>query len=406
MLNFKDTLSIINSANDDTHHSVINRDLSSHDIAFAESSIYSDTIIKINELADDRLNASIKLYRTIHENDSDIAILESFSEYYAQASDIIKESMRFMEDKLDEFDDYMRNFISNDKNIQAHREKLKNNIKFYKDDGTHEDYTYVINGDIPNKSALRLFDANLFTNVISPQVNDLSVNSFRQAIEAIDIEQDYRKFRGAILGTNDELSISEFGRAVFRAFRNNSHEEKLIIDTESAKNIIEEWFDYSYVSRGLHAELKAISNAFDNILNQIAKVSKNNNNMDLATFTGLLPGDIEVEYVDGHEIDNYAKILPGDLMLQIDSFCKIKLDQLQMYTNIVIMVFSAKLDAIKAKYEQNRMIILDICRALDNPAIYQIDFDSSITKPNNVNSMTDKQILRSVENDIRELKNQ
>jgi len=64
--------------------------------------------------------------------------------------------------------------------------------------------------------------------------------------------------------------------------------------------------------------------------------------------------------------------LSGDMMLQLDLFCKLKLDQLQKYTDTIALAFSAKMDAIKEIVEQNRMVLIKVCEYMDKPQVYNI----------------------------------
>lgn len=344
-------------------------------LAWAESA-FTNAVSAMNDKNSAITEAKLTLYKSLAEATNTSTMLEAFSDYHVQASEIIKEFSRFMEEGLDNFISSMEDFIDADKVIEDHKSALTKDIKFYEDGGSHRGYNFIILKDIPNLSALQQFDANLFYNILGPGVNDLSVQSMKQSIEAIDLEPKYRQFRGAVLGRpNDEVSENEYPTLLFRVFRNNNlDEESIKITTQTVKNIVELWFGFNDIKKELKSSLKSINDAFDSIIDNIIKVTNNNNGMTVQAFTNLLPGDINVEYIDGKEFDNYAKNMPGELMLQFDTFCKVKLDELQKYSDIICLAFTAKLDAIKAMYGQNRIILHDVCRAIDNPEYQQYEY--------------------------------
>ena len=68
--------------------------------------------------------------------------------------------------------------------------------------------------------------------------------------------------------------------------------------------------------------------------------------------------------------------MPSNMMIQLDIYCKAKLDQLQKYSDIACMAFMAKLDAVKDSYAQDRAILLKAVELLDKPDVY-----GDVTKP-------------------------
>ena len=57
-------------------------------------------------------------------------------------------------------------------------------------------------------------------------------------------------------------------------------------------------------------------------------------------------------------------------MVQLDMFCKLKLDQLQKYTDIACMALMAKMDAMKDSIRQNHILLLDCVEVLTHPNNY------------------------------------
>ena len=65
--------------------------------------------------------------------------------------------------------------------------------------------------------------------------------------------------------------------------------------------------------------------------------------------------------------------MSADTMLQLDIYCKAKLDQLQKYTDITCLAFMAKLDALKAMHRQDRNILMSAVDVIEKPENYGYD---------------------------------
>ena len=63
--------------------------------------------------------------------------------------------------------------------------------------------------------------------------------------------------------------------------------------------------------------------------------------------------------------------ISADMMVQLDLFCKLKLDQLQKYTDILCMALTAKADAIFNSIQQNALVLIDCIQTMkENPSEY------------------------------------
>ena len=362
MINFKDSVEIIKEDN-------INYDFNLQNEIYSyinESMFISVTNAAIRK-QNGLLESRIKLLEDLK---ADKPLLESFSDYYTSSHELVKEFVDFLDDKIEDFISYMQQFIKSDKVIEEHKDTLQKGLKNYNDEGSRPGFKYTIDIDVPNTIALTRFDENLFRPVVDTNTNDLSVKYLKDSMKYINLDQDFRKFRGSLLGKDKEYSETEFAKTLYRIFRNDKsiEEERLKIDTDFAKEMIDKWFNFNEVSDELFNHFKSFVNVFNNILDKISICVKNNKRSALDTFTQLLPGDINVDYIDGVDSDNYAKIMPGELQAQLDIFCKLKLDQLQAYTDFICLAFSAKMDAIKCMYEQYRLSLLDICQTIDDPS--------------------------------------
>jgi hypothetical protein len=133
------------------------------------------------------------------------------------------------------------------------------------------------------------------------------------------------------------------------------------------KNMAEVWFGFNEIKSSLKEDLNVIKNSYEAILKKISTISKNNSGLSIGAFTSLLPGDVGVEKIDGHYIDKSGAMMSSNMMLELDVYCKAKLDQLHKYTDIILMAMTAKMDAIKDMYMEYRACLYDAIEVLDNP---------------------------------------
>ena len=331
---------------------------------------FSSSIKIIKKMNEAFTNYKIAMYKTLSFAESNQMLLESFTDYYVQAESIISDAIKFLENKMESFFNTMEAFIAENKAIIEHKKALLEEIKHYQDD-SRELHTFTIDNNTPNIGALENFNASLFEELFKPQITDFNAESISRTVGATELEEDYKRFRSNILNLADEnISEQEFARALYRVFRNNNGMEDANITEVEIKNMAEVWFGFNEIKSSLKEDLNAIKNSYEAILKKISTISKNNSGLSIGAFTSLLPGDVGVEKIDGHDIDKSGAMMSSNMMLELDVYCKAKLDQLHKYTDIILMAMTAKMDAIKDMYMEYRACLYDAIEVLDNPTSY------------------------------------
>ena len=341
-------------------------------------------------------NNKIAFYEMAKDSMSNTPLLlESFSDYYMQADAVIGKFIKFLRVKLDTFFDSMERFIDSNEVINSHKKDL-DNIVNYNDDSV-EGYMYTIDDNTPNMGALDAFNASLFDRLFKPTITDYSTEQIRDTITSMDLEAEYEKFRGSLINIEDTLDEKEFINRLYKVYRNDDlSTRKIDIDAKKIKTVADEWFNFNAVKSELNRQFKHMENSYEIILNKISKVCKNNNGLTIHAFNSIMPGDARIDKIDGKTVDTQGMMMSSDMMLQLDIYCKAKIDQLQKYTDYTCMAFCAKMDAIKAKYNQYRVILLNAIDVLDHPAEYY-DATKRINKPTNV-----EEIISSKDDNIDE----
>ena len=353
---FRGTLSVIKARSidevqDNTKRLAVNMD---------ESTFVSgiNAVIEKNQSYNE---AKLNLYKALAESATDVAIVhEGFTDYVAQASDITEEFLKFIGSKIEERCAMIDDFIASNKLIADWKKELSE-IKSYNDD-SREGYQYTFSEDIPNVSVLDRFNESLFEELVQDQWTDLSVESIQSIIASANLEADYRKVRAGVIGFDESVGLTEveFEGALHAVYRNGKGSVELRITEDSIKSIVEKWFNHKqYYNTCLKNDMTKLMQSVEKVMDRIESVCRSNNGLTIAAFTNLLPGDCRVQKIDGKDVDLQGMRISADMMVQLDLFCKLKLDQLQKYTDILCMALTAKADAMFSAVQQNAIILTD-----------------------------------------------
>lgn len=335
-----------------------------------EESYFVSSIDFLTKLNENFINNKIKLYKALSESSGDNhMILESFSDYFVQTSTILSKALKFIEIKMDNFNDNMESFIKANELIKEYKSKLE---EYKMDCRDFEDmYIFNLKENIPDFSIINRYCDSLFDDLFKASVTDLSADAVKQVIVNMELEKDYDRFRAELIGIEGEVYASEFAGALYKLF--HGPREEITIKNPEYQEIVDRFFKYADVKAELKESYNTIKTSFDKIEKKVSDICKNNNNLTVSAFTKLMPGDLQIKKIDGSDINAEGIMMSGDMMIQLDIYCKAKIDQLQKYTDFIIMAFTAKMDAYKDRFMQDRAVILS---ALDDIK-YQLNKEES-----------------------------
>ena len=335
-----------------------------------EESYFVSSIDFLTKLNESFINNKIKLYKALSESSGDDnVILESFSDYFVQTSTILSKALKFIEIKMNNFNDNMESFIKANELIKEYKSKLE---EYKMDCRDFEDmYIFNLKENIPDFSIINRYCDSLFDDLFKASVTDLSADAVKQVIVNMELEKDYDRFRAELIGIEGEVYASEFAGALYKLF--HGPREEITIKNPEYQEIVDRFFKYADVKAELKESYNTIKSSFDKIEKKVSDVCKNNNNLTVSAFTKLMPGDLQIKKIDGSYINAEGIMMSGDMMIQLDIYCKAKIDQLQKYTDFIIMAFTAKMDAYKDRFMQDRAVILS---ALDDIK-YQLNKEES-----------------------------
>lgn len=320
-----------------------------------EESYFASAVSFIKECNKEITDNKLTLYRNISEATTQGVVLESFSDFFIKAKDIIDKFLKFIKSLFQRFINTVMKMVSSDKYITKNKKKL--------DDFKPEDnfnfngYKYTFSPNVPLASAALSYNNNLFDKLYASGTNGvLTTTGVRDVVNSLDFEEDYNNFRAQVIGKEGSISVSEFSEELFKVFRNGELDtDKFEVSRTEVMRSLDRFESYKKIKSELEHERSEIEKAYDRVKKQIQEIVKRNGDMNVSAFINKLPDGNGITNVD--TVNNDGFTMSGDFMAQIDMYVKAKVDQIQEYSNIHALAYSAKLDAHKECLKQDRNLL-------------------------------------------------
>lgn len=309
----------------------------------------------IKEANQNIVDAKKDLYKSISEATDQYVVLESFSDFFSKINDIINKFIQFIKSLVTRFITHIQKLIKSDKYINSHKkefDKFKDADKF-----TMNGYTYTFDPNIPAAAASVNFNKDLFEDLYNSSKDfDFSVEGINAAIANMNNSEVYDEFRGNVLQKDSDISIGEWDTELFKVFRNdNLDTSEIEVNSTLVHKTLNRFAAFNSYKKQVEADQKRIQNDYENVKKQVKEIVRGNGNLNMSAFIERIPQDMKADI----KRNNYTNqgIITGDLMYKLDLYTKIKVDQITEFSNIHTLAFSAKLDALKESYKQDRALL-------------------------------------------------
>lgn len=314
-----------------------------------DESYFAMAVDFIKEANKEFTDCKINLYKSISEASTEAVVLESFSDFFVQIVNIIDKFTKFIISINDKALATITSFIKDDKTIKRHEKDYKE----FKNTVSIEGYKYTFDPNIPMANASVYFNQNLFEDLYKRTGDILTVDDMKEVMAAANYEEDYNKFRGAVIGKSESISGSQFGMELFKIFRNGeSNISNIEFSSTEIYDIYKRFKDYKKTLDSTRTNLRNIIKDYENIKSSVRDISNRNGDLNKSAFIKSMPGDkIKNVSTDGEDY------ITPDVMYQIDLYTKAKICQIIEYSNIHTLAFTAKLDALKESFKQDRSVL-------------------------------------------------
>ena len=316
---------------------------------------YFATAVKfVSETNRNITQAKESLYKSISEAADQYVVLESFSDFFSKINDIINKFIQFIKSLVTRFCTHIEKLIKSDKYIIKHKKDFSNFKNT--DTFTMNGYTYTFDPNIPAAAASVNFNKDLFEDLYnSSRVIDFSVESINAAIASMNDPDKFDEFRGQVLGQNADISIGDWDTELFKVFRNGELDTSEIeVDSTVVSKSLNRFTSSSSIKKQIESDQKRIQQDYENVKKQVKDIVRGNGNLNMSALIGRIPEDMKKDIKNN--ITNQG-IITGDLMYKLDLYTKVKVDQITEFSNIHTLAFSAKLDALKESYKQDRALL-------------------------------------------------
>lgn len=324
-----------------------------------EESYFATAVAFVNETNREIVETKQNLYRSISEATTQFVVLESFSDFFSKVAEIINKFIKFIKSLAARFLTHMNKIINSDKYINSHKKDFKDfrdSDKF-----TMNGYVYTFSPNVPVAAASVSFNSSLFEDLYDASgYVDLTPRGVDSAISKIDIEDSCDEFRATVLGQSSPISVGDFDTELFKVFRNDSLDtEEIEVDSLEVSKALSSFTDFSNMKKQITSDQTRIERDYEQVKKQVKDLTKRNGDLNLSAFIDRLPEDMRkaVKKERGSSDNQQGFSMSGDLMYKLDLYTKTKVDQITEFSNIHTLAFSAKLDALKESYKQDRALL-------------------------------------------------
>ena len=324
-----------------------------------DESYFATAVSFIKEANNDLMESKQNLYKSISEATTQFVVLESFSDFFSRVNDIINKFIKFIKSLTQRFLTHINKLINSDKYINSHKKDFKDfrdTDKF-----TINGYNYTFNPNIPMAAASVSFNRSLFEDLYDKSGSiDLSPNGVNTSINKIDIESSCDEFRGSVLGQSTPISVGEFDTELFKIYRDNSIDtEEIEVDSLEVSKALNRFTSFSDNKKQITNDQSKIERDYEQVKKQVKDITRRNGDLNLSAFIDRLPQEMQGNIKKSKDsTDNQQGFsMSADLMYKLDLYTKAKVDQITEFSNIHTLAFSAKLDALKESYKQDRALL-------------------------------------------------
>lgn len=325
------------------------------DSSLTESYFY-ETLKFIQETNREYDTVNKKFYRSILESDNDyIAITEAYDGFFGSIKKIIDKIIDFIKTLWGKFITSLNKFFNAEKYLMNHIDDLKH---FGPDDNfTFDGFEFTINDGCPAKSVI----SNLMGfDSVNTDKGDIDINNLNTSNPNV-IQTSYDKLiatleddwydiaRAKIIGkdTLTKVYADEYSEELFKVFRNDeSQKQELEINTSNITDYKVIFKNHKDVEKSvkktkndIDKEYESIKKGFDKAIKRIGdnysfvyKTDKDSNASDIAINNETVRKTLEL-------------------------YTKAKSDQITKLSNLHLLAFSAKLDAVKDQTRQAKQIL-------------------------------------------------
>lgn len=332
-----------------------------------ELSYMEETLNFLSEYKKEVRNCKYKFYNSISESASQEVLTESFSDLFESFKKMIKKFLEFIKSLFNRFIASLHKLVGSDKYITKHKDKFKDFKSDYEFD--IEGYTYTFDSNVPLIEVQAKFDKdfvcldftdsskfgstandkqNALLNFITSKYDDYTDNA----------ENDLSEFRGKVLGKTTSIDADEYAEELFKVFRDDTDIKDTITVTYSVvSEALIRFKNYKETEKEIKKTKDKIDREYEQVKKKIEKLVRRDTTKGANDTIKLV---IDDDY-NGSSSNVYVT---NEVRNKIDLYIKAVCDRVIEYSSIHSLAFSAKLDAVKDRTNQDKKILYGALNAI------------------------------------------
>lgn len=309
---------------------------------------FSSSLKFISEMKNEYRAASLSLYNSLNESADQIAINESFSDFISSVKNIIKKFLNYIKSLFERFITALNSIIKSDKYLKQHKTdfgKFDHTMEF-----DMEVYNYSIDLAIPEIHALTTFEKEFneikksLENITDPQKASDELRNIYNKLSN-DIESTLDEMRGKVLGGKiSKISAGDFASELFDIYRDGGTKDTVTVDASIVQSAYIRFANYNDELKKVKRTKSDIEREYKEIENSLSEAYTID--ADHIKLSGTSVGDYTMTVIATAQMQNTMEL-----------FMKTKADQVTQMSAIHTMAISAKMDAMKDCFKQDKTIL-------------------------------------------------
>lgn len=312
----------------------------------------------LSQLRKEKTIQEAKLYRIMAEAGDNLWVVhEGFGDFFQWVKDFIKKVINFFKKLLAKFWVRINSLFGRDKYIENHKDQLREFGSEHEFD--IKGYNFTIKDGVPKLDPVENIEDTLSKLIAEADKNSSNNNgkpykikekdALRQAyINFQEDKDDLRKERAAILGENGKIDESDWKDTLFEIFRDGDREKTTITVTSSVvTESLTNFTNHDKLKSKTEKQRDNVEKAYNRIqkrFDQLSEKAKNLASKDSVSVSDFVDSELSTKADE-------------DKIFTISAFARDISNRLEEISNLHVMAFTAKLDAIKDRYHQDKAIL-------------------------------------------------
>ena len=315
-----------------------------------EESFFFQTLSFISECRSDVDAANKVFYKSLLESGNNhIVINESFSDFFQSIKNVIRKVIEFVKSIFKRFLTKLNSLIKREKYLKNHKDDFN---KFSsKNEFTFDGFTFTFLPTIPAVNTLTDY---------SKSIEDINVSGYakgedaKQTLKAKyetfirDLDDHiYDEIRAQCIGSDSKyIYETEYAKELFCIFRDDqSTKEPIEVTASKVSEYYSRFTNFDKLEKEIKKDRDRIEKEYEKLKKQV----------DAAVKKTADGSSMTVDDVNG--VAGNPFVADKDMVAILDLFVKAKANQIQNISNIHLLAFGAKLDAIKDCFNQDKTVL-------------------------------------------------